>query len=113
MVNEVQKISNIVSEALKEIKATDIRIIDVEHITPMMCYIVICTATSTAHANALSKKLQSTIKNNKINLFSIEGQSNSGWIIVDLGDLVVHIMLKEIRELYHLEKIWTVIKVNK
>ena len=55
---EIEKILNIATEALKEIKAKDITTIDVEHLTQMMRYIVICTATSTTHANALSKNLE-------------------------------------------------------
>lgn len=109
---EIEKILNIATEALKEIKAKDITTIDVEHLTQMMRYIVICTATSTTHANALSKNLEATIKKNKIELLGIEGQANSGWILVDLGDVVIHIMLEETRDFYQLEKLWNLPKAS-
>ena len=103
---ETQQILNIATEALEQIKAKDITTINVENLTEMMRYIIICTATSMTHARALSKNLESTIKTSKIDLLGIEGQANSGWILVDLGDVVIHIMLPETRDFYQLEKLW-------
>ena len=70
---------------------------------------IICTATSTRHANSIAEKLVRTMITVGVKPFNrIEDQSDSGWILVDFLDTVVHIMLKETREFYSLEKLWTV-----
>ena len=65
---EIKQILNIATEALDEIKAQDITTIDVESLTQMMRYMVVCTATSMTHAHALSKNLELTIKKNKVTI---------------------------------------------
>lgn len=102
----MEKTLDIINKALKKIKSKDINIIEVERLTQMMNYMIICTATSNTHADAISKNLKLTVKNSGIKILGMEGQSNSGWILVDLGDIVIHIMLKEMREFYQLEKLW-------
>ncbi|MED7819917.1 MULTISPECIES: ribosome silencing factor [unclassified Francisella] len=103
---------HIVTEALDDLKGLDIQAIDVEHLTDMMDKMVICTASSTTHAKALSKHLEQELKNNNISILGIEGDSKSDWVLVDTGDIVVHIMLEETRNLYALEKLWDIQRPN-
>ena len=99
---------NIITEALDNLKATDIQSLDVQHLTDMMDHIVVCTATSTTHAKSLAKNLEMTLKAKKITILGIEGDNKSDWVLVDIGDIVAHIMLEETRELYALEKLWDI-----
>ena len=98
----------IVLEALDDLKGINIQAIDVEHLTDMMNKIVISTASSTTHAKALAKNLEQELKNNEITILGIEGDNKSDWVLVDIGDIVVHIMLEETRNLYTLEKLWDI-----
>ena len=99
---------NIITEALDNSKATEIQSLAVEHLTDMMDYIVVCTATSTTHAKSLARNLEIELKANKIIILGIEGDNKSDWVLVDIGDIVAHIMLAETRELYALEKLWDI-----
>ncbi|MBK2125794.1 ribosome silencing factor [Fangia hongkongensis] len=103
---ETQTILDSTIDALESIKAEDISVMNVEHLTEMMSYVVVCTATSVTHAKALANNLQQEIKAKNIPILGVEGQSKSDWVLVDLGDIIVHIMLKETRDFYQLEKLW-------
>lgn len=99
---------NIITTALTDLKATAIQSLNVTHLTDMMDNIVVCTASSTTHAKSLAKNLEMELKANKITILGIEGENKSDWILVDIGDVVTHIMLAETRELYALEKLWDI-----
>ena len=99
---------NIITEALDDLKGTEISSLDVRHLTDMMDYIVVCTASSTTHAKSLAKNLKMELKTEKISILGIEGDNKSDWVLVDIGDIVAHIMLEETRELYALEKLWDI-----
>lgn len=99
---------DIIIEALNNLKAIDILSLDVKHLTDMMDHMVVCTASSTTHAKSLAKNLEIELKANKISILGIEGDNKSDWVLVDIGDIVVHIMLEETRELYALEKLWDI-----
>jgi ribosome-associated protein len=98
-----------VESTLSAHKALDIKVLDVSSLTDVMDAMVICTATSTRHAASTADKLIVAAKKIGVKPFnSIENQTDTGWILVDLLDVVVHIMLAETREFYSLEKLWTV-----
>ncbi len=97
---------NIITEVLEDFKAVDLLSLDVKHLTDMMDYMVVCTTSSTTHAKSLSKNLEMELKTKKISILGIEGDNKSDWVLVDTGDIVVHIMLEETRKIYALEKLW-------
>ena len=99
---------NVITEALDSLKATDIQSLDTRQITDMMNNIVVCTASSTTHTKSLAKNLELELKAKKITILGIEGGNKSDWVLVDIGDVVTHIMLAETRELYALEKLWDI-----
>ncbi|AJC49556.1 ribosome silencing factor [Allofrancisella guangzhouensis] len=99
---------DITIEALDDLKGINIQTIGVEHLTDMMDKIIICTASSTTHARALAKHLEHELKKNTITILGIEGDNKADWVLVDIGDIVVHIMLEETRNLYALEKLWDI-----
>jgi len=103
----MEKNLKIIMDSLKDSKAENIIATDVEHLTDMMSYIVIATATSTTHCNATARHLESVLKDNNIEIIGIEGYKKNDWILVDTGDIVVHIMHQYTRDFYQLEKLWT------
>ena len=87
-------------------KAQDILNLDIQKISTYADNIIIASATSSRHAKSLLDKLVLDIKSKDIDIIGIEGKAESGWVLVDCGDLVIHIMQKDIREFYDLEWLW-------
>jgi len=98
----------LVESILDENKALDVRPMDVRELTDIADYMIVATATSKRHASAIADKLTRAAKNHNAKPLGVEGENDSEWILIDLGDVVVHIMLPEAREFYSLEKLWTV-----
>lgn len=103
-----EQILDLAVNALENIKGQDITTIKVDHLTDMMTYIVICTATSNTHCASLSRSVEADAKAKQVDILGIEGRGKSDWVLVDLGDVVVHIMLEATREFYALEKLWKI-----
>jgi ribosome-associated protein len=101
-----------VIEALQDIKAQDIINLPVEHLTEIMSNIIITTATSKQHCQAIGRHLIESAKEKSIEIIGVEGLNEKEWILVDFGEIVVHIMLENIRSFYELEKLWDISKVN-
>ena len=93
-------------EALNELKAQNILILDVRDISGFADWLIIGTASSSRNAKAIANKLIESIKVNQQNLVGIEGEDDAEWILVDCGDVVVNIMQKDTREFYDLESLW-------
>lgn len=94
-------------ETLDENKAVDIKEIDVTELTDVTDYIVICTATSNRHSASLADKVERKLRDAGVRSMGTEGVKHpDGWVLIDFGDIVVHIMLAEAREFYSLEKLW-------
>lgn len=104
--NSKELITHVV-DALEEIKARDIEVIDVAKITSMFEYIVIASADSTRQAKALAGNVQEKIKAAGGRVYSVEGEQTGEWLLVDLGDVIVHIMLPAIRDYYNLKALWS------
>lgn len=96
-----------ISETIEDAKAKNTTIINVSHLTDAMDNMIICTATSTRHAKSIANKVIVSAKEAGFKPFGIEGESVGEWILIDLSDVVVHVMLEEQREHYNLEKLWT------
>ena len=93
-------------EALEDLKAMDILVLDIREISGFADWFIIATASSSRNAKAISNKLIESIKLHKHHLIGIEGQDDSEWVLVDCGDVVVNIMQQETREFYDLESLW-------
>lgn len=102
-----EKLVNIIVAALEDIKAYDIDIIDVSKITSMFEYIIIATANSTRQTKSLANNVQEKVKNAGGRVYSVEGEQTGEWLLVDLGDVIVHIMLPAAREHYNLKALWS------
>jgi ribosome-associated protein len=102
----IKKLLDIVLTSLNDGKAIDIDLYDVKKLTSMSDYILIASGRSRRQVSALAEKLIQTVKENKYETLGIEGKTEGEWVLVDLGDIIVHIMHPSSREYYQLEKLW-------
>ena len=100
------KLRDLVFSSLDELKALDPVSINVKKISNFTDYMMIATGNSNRHIQALSEKVLSDLKENKIDLLGIEGQGEEGWILIDVGDVVLHLMSDRTRNFYDLESLW-------
>jgi ribosome-associated protein len=91
---------------LEEKKGEDIILLDIKEIASFTAYFVICTATSNRMLNALADGVIEKTSREHKRKGRIEGQPDSGWMVVDYGDIVVHIFDEELRRYYKLEELW-------
>lgn len=111
--NKTDQLLKLVLSTLGDNKAVNITELDVRELTDIMDYMVVCSATSTRHAKTLADKLREATHAQGIRFYGIEGEEHGEWVLIDLLDVVVHIMLPETREFYSLEKLWSVTKTMK
>ena len=101
-----KKLTTIVIDALEDIKARDIKLINVSKLTSVFDYIAIASADSTRQTKALARNVMDRVKEHGGWIYGIEGEQSGEWVLVDCGDIVVHIMQPAMRELYELEELW-------
>jgi len=94
--------------AVDDIKAQDVIEIDVQGKTSVCDYMVIASGTSTRHVKSIADEIVRQSKHLGCQPLGVEGEREAEWVLVDLGDVVVHIMLPRVREFYALERLWTV-----
>lgn len=94
--------------ALEELKARDVREIDVRGKTSIADLLIIASGTSTRHVKSIADEVVKFVKRAGMLPLGVEGQTEAEWVLVDLGDIIVHVMLPRIREFYGLERLWTV-----
>jgi len=97
----------LVIAALEDIKARDIQAIDVRRITSLCDWIVVATAESARQTKALARHVRDALKAAGASLVGTEGEEAAEWILVDAGDVVVHVMQPAVREYYALEELWS------
>jgi len=102
-----EKLVNTIVDALEDIKAYDIDIINVSKITSLFEYIIIASASSTRQTKSLANNVQERVKAAGGTVYSVEGEQTGEWLLVDLGDVIVHIMLPVAREYYNLKALWS------
>ena len=92
--------------ALEDMKGIDITVIETEGKTDVFDAMIIATGTSDRHVKSLANNLVQEAKNKKLSVLGVE--QDRSWVLVDLYDVIVHIMLEETREFYSLEKLWEI-----
>jgi ribosome-associated protein len=97
-----------VIDALEDLKAKDIREIDVRGKTSIADLLVIASGTSARHVKSIADEVTRFAKKAGVMPLGVEGETEGEWVLVDLGDVIVHVMLPRIREFYGLERLWTV-----
>lgn len=102
----VDELKAVVVGALDDLKGIDIKTIDVRGKTSVTDVLVIAAGGSTRQVKALADNVVEKVKEAGLQPLGVEGGSDSNWVLVDLGDVVVHVMLPETRDFYNLEKLW-------
>lgn len=103
---KTEALVELIVSALEDLKAQDIRVIDVREKTPIMDFLVIASGTSTRHVKALADNVVLKSKQASLQPLGVEGEEAAEWVLVDLTDVVVHVMLPRVRDFYNLEKLW-------
>ncbi len=102
-----EQLSELVVDALEEGKGKDIVKLDVRDLTSVTDYMVVASGTSNRHVKALADAVADKSKAAGQRPIGIEGENGSEWVLLDLGDTLVHVMLPRVREFYNLEKLWS------
>jgi len=87
-------------------KAEDIKTIDLRGQTPIADYMIVASGTSSRQVAAMAEKLQERLKGMGVRDIRIEGKDQCNWVILDAGDIIVHLFRPEVREFYNIEKMW-------
>ncbi len=104
---KIAQIHDLVINALEDLKAIDITFLNVSELTPITDEMIFCSGTSNRHVKAIAENLIEEAKHNGMQPLGVSGKEDAEWVLVDLADVVVHIMLPEAREYYQLEKLWS------
>lgn len=104
---ELQKL---VLDALEDSKALNIVDLDIRSLTSIADRMIICTGTSRRHTQSIADNIVVKIKAENGTVLGVQGDQEGEWILIDLGDIIVHVMLAETRQFYSLEKLWTTAK---
>lgn len=95
-----------VIDALEDIKGFDISVMDVRKLTNMTSYMIVASATSSRQAKAMGDNVREKLKEKGYSIRGTEGEKDGEWVLVDLNDIVVHIMIPATRAYYNLEQLW-------
>jgi ribosome-associated protein len=101
-----EKLRDLVIEALQDMKAVDIRTLDVRGLTAITDFMVIASGTSDRHVKSLARNVLDQARNAGVKPMGVEGEQEGEWVLVDLRDVVAHIMRPQVRDFYNLEKLW-------
>ena len=101
-----EDMKRIVLDALDDMKAKDVSVVDVHGRTSVTEYMIVASATSSRHVTSVAENVVLEIKRHGGQPMGVEGGAGSDWVLVDLGDIVVHVMMPATREYYDLEQFW-------
>ena len=103
---QISELQAFVLDKIEDMKARDIQVVDVQGKSPVTDIMIVCTGTSKTHVKAIANHLYLEAKREELHILGTEGMADSEWILVDLGDIIVHVMQQQTRELYQLEQLW-------
>ena len=99
-------LKTVVIDALGDMKALDVRFLDVRGLTDIADFMVIASGTSDRHVRSVAQRVVEKAKAADFRPHGIEGQQDGDWVLIDLNEMIVHVMLPRVREFYGLEKLW-------
>ena len=105
VIMQAEQLKDLIVNALEDVKAQDISVVDVRDRTSVTDFMVLASGTSNRHVKSLAESVVIDAKEQGVRVGNVEG-GGSDWILVDLGDVVVHVMLLAAREFYDLERFW-------
>ncbi|MCK6394923.1 ribosome silencing factor [Zoogloea sp.] len=103
---DISQTESLVVAALEDIKGKDIEVINTTRLTSLFERVIIASANSNRQTRALARNVANKAREAGINVLSIEGEDGGEWVLVDLGDVVVHVMQPAVRAYYNLEELW-------
>ncbi|MES2016298.1 MAG: ribosome silencing factor [Pseudomonadota bacterium] len=103
---DIKKLQTLVVDALEDIKGQDIQVFDTVHLTSLFDRIAVVSGTSNRQTKSLAASVRDKVKEAGGDVIGVEGEDTGEWVLVDLGDMIVHIMQPAIRQYYRLEEIW-------
>ena len=103
---DLRKKQRVVLEALEDVKGRDIVVYNTARMPSMFERVVIASGESNRQVRALADRVQEKIREGGARVYGVEGESSGEWVLVDLGDVVVHIMHPTVRDFYNLEEVW-------
>lgn len=103
---DIQKLQRLVIDALEDVKAQDIKVFNTSHITSLFDRVVIASGTSNRQTRALASSVADKARAHNVTVVASEGEESGEWVLVDLGDIVIHCMQPAIRQYYNLEELW-------
>ncbi|MFP5507222.1 MAG: ribosome silencing factor [Gammaproteobacteria bacterium] len=103
-----EQLKDLALAALDDLKAQDVQTLDVRGMTSITDVMIIASGTSDRHIKALADNVVEAAKQQGIQPLGVEGETSREWVLVDLGDVIVHVMHPQTRAFYNLEKLWTV-----
>jgi len=106
------RLLKIVVDAIEDMNGVDVMVIDVREMTSITDRMVITSGTSSRHVKAIADNVALAAKREGFPALGVEGAQAAEWVLIDLGDVVVHVMMPAIREFYALEKLWAVVGDN-
>jgi ribosome-associated protein len=99
-------LKTVVTDALSDMKALEIKVLDVRGLTDIADFMVIASGTSDRHVRSVAQRVVEKTKQAGFRPHGVEGQQDSDWVLIDLNEMIVHVMLPRVREFYGLEKLW-------
>lgn len=106
--NDSEALKSLAVAALEDMKAVDLVVLDVGHLTDVMEYLIVASGTSNRHVKSLAENVVVESKKAQMPPLGVEGQDAGEWVLVDLGGVVVHVMLPATRAFYDIERLWSV-----
>ena len=103
-----EQLKNLAVDVLQDMKAEDIEVLNVRKLTDVTDYMVIASGTSDRHVKAMAHRLRDRVREqSKLRPLGVEGEQQGDWVLIDFGDVVVHIMRPQTRQYYDLERLWS------
>jgi len=99
-------LKSVILAALADMKALEVKILDVRGLTDIADFMVIASGTSDRHVRSVAQRVVEKTKEAGFRPHGVEGQQDSDWVLIDLHEMIVHVMLPRVREFYGLEKLW-------
>ncbi|GGO78639.1 ribosomal silencing factor RsfS [Marinobacterium nitratireducens] len=103
---QIDQLIKVAQQALEDMKAKDVVLLDVQGKSSVTDFMLIASGTSRRHVNSIADEVVEKVKEAGLRPLGTEGQETGDWILVDLGDLVVHVMMPDARSFYDLERLW-------
>ena len=109
----IDQLKQLAIDALEDLKAEDITVLDVKDKTTVTDWVIVATGSSSRHVKSIANNVLAAVKQAGKQPLGSEGEDDGEWVLVDLGDVIVHVMQRQVREFYDLESLWSVDAIHR